>query len=326
MKDPLQAVRDAKAHANGADLVPPPTDEAPEYEPRVYTVKELVDEAVVRAKSKEKLVRCTTGHYQIDELTGGMRPGHAWVFAAESSWGKSSWLIAVADENLKRGKRVLIVSFEDPRTIYADRLLCRRAKVNAKRLRDRKLTEEEKERVSEVARMAESVPFYIEAGNVTIEKLAKQVDALARGEAIDIIAWDYLQEAKSGRRHQDERVRFRETAAIMRDIGRRCECCTIIASQVTEQTGKKYPDKNSIRESRDVANAAEHILIGFTPEENIIKDEKVLITGGTKCIKVDKSKDGQKGTVAMKWDEEGAFFKPDFPERDVDEFDNYFDE
>lgn len=312
MATAIEKIQAAKAHASGADAQPPHDDEAAD-EARVYTVKELIEEAAVRSQSKERQERGTTGHHQIDKLTGGLRPGHSWVVAAESSWGKSLFVISVADENLKRGKRVLIVSFEDPRTIYADRLLCRRAQVNALRLRDRKLTADELERVQDVARRAEPVPVYIEAGNLTIEQLARQVEGLIRTERIDLVAWDYLQEAKTGRRYQDERVRFRETAALMRSVGRRTDCCTIIVSQITEQTGKKYPDKNSVRECRDVSNAAEHILIGFTPDENLIKDGRVVVVGGTKCIKIDKSKDGVKGTVAMKWNDESACFDADMP-------------
>jgi hypothetical protein len=62
-----------------------------------------------------------------------------------------------------------------------------------------------------------------------------------------------------------------------------------------------------------VSNAAEHILIGFTPDENIVKDGRIVVVGGTKCIKVDKSKDGVKGTVAMKWNSESACFDADMP-------------
>ena len=307
-----EAVRNAKAHANGADRVPP-TNDLQESELRVYTVRDLLEEAAIRSRSKEQLDRGTTGHSVMDGLTGGLRPGHAWVVAAETSWGKTSYLVSVVDENLKRGKRALIVSFEDPRAMYADRLLCRRAGVNARRLRDRCLTVKEDDRIKEVAKAAEPLPVYIEADDQPIEILVKRVEAVIRAERIDVVAWDYLQETQTNRRYQDERVRFRETAALMRNIGRRVGCCTMILSQITEQTGKKYPDKNSVRECRDVSNAAEHILIGFIPEENIVKDGKGVVVGGTKCIKVDKSKDGIKGVVAMKWNDESACFDAVMP-------------
>src|SRR5690606_40381223 len=76
---------------------------------------------------------------------GGMRACHVtgvqtcalpiWVFGADTSWGKSSLFVSVADENLRRGKRILIVSAEDPPSLYGDRLLSRRAQVRSKERR-----------------------------------------------------------------------------------------------------------------------------------------------------------------------------------------------
>ena len=171
------------------------------------------------------------------------------------------------------------------------------------------------------------MPVYVEADEQPIEELVKRVECVIIKEGIHLVAWDYLQETQTSRRYQDERVRFRETAALMRRVGRRTDCCTLILSQITEQTGKRYPDKNSVRECRDVSNAAEHILIGFTPEENIVKDGKVVVVGGTKCIKVDKSKDGIKGVVAMKWNDESACFEAVMPTttEEVDRYDDYSD-
>ena len=314
---PIDQIRAAKAHSRGEDEQMPPVEK--DEDCRVYTVRELLEEAVVRSQMADNDSRGTTGHHQIDALTGGLRPGHGWLVAAESSWGKSSFLISVADENLKRGKKVLIVSFEDPRYLYANRLLCRRARIDAMHLRDRKLTSDEKDAVASVVRNAEPVPFYVEAMGKPIEELVVQVRKLVKDEGIYLVAWDYLQEAKTRRRYQDERVRFRETAAMMRNVGRITDCCTMILSQVTEQTGKKYPDKNSVRECRDASNAAEHILIGFTPEENIVKDDKIVVVGGTKCMKIDKSKDGETGVVALDWCKTSACFKPVMPAKPTDE-------
>lgn len=321
--DAIKKIREAKRASQQGEGPPddgfdewdptePATDkeEKPPEENRIYSVRELLEASGARAQSRERGTRGTTGHYQLDDLTGGLRPGHNWVIAAETSWGKTSLIISIADENLHRGKRVLIVSFEDPAQIYGDRLLCRRAKIDAKHLRDRRLLPLERDAMAETIRKAEDVPVYIEAGNTPIERLVQQVRRVVKRETIDIVVWDYLQEVKTERRFQDERVRFRETAAVLRDVGRELGCCTMILSQITEMTGKKYPDKNSIRESRDVANAAEHILIGYTLEEAILDDHgKPVIPIGTKCIKVDKSKDGQKGTVAMAWNEMSACFE-----------------
>ena len=126
---------------------------------------------------------------------------------------------------------------------------------------------------------------------------------------IDLVAWDYLQEFRTKERHQDERVKYREIAAQMRNVTKGANIAGLILSQITVSETKKTPDKHSIRECRDVSNAAEVVVLGFTPEADIKdSDQKVLVAAGRKCIKVDKAKDGQKRNVEMEWDHDSACF------------------
>ncbi len=101
--------------------------------PRIRTVAELLHGGQARANSKLTRAMCTTGHYRVDDATGGLKPGFVWVFGADTNWGKSSFLIMLADENIKANRRVLIVSAEDDEKLYGDRLLVRRSRVNADR-------------------------------------------------------------------------------------------------------------------------------------------------------------------------------------------------
>ena len=115
------------------------TKPAAQLVPRVHTVRDLLTGARKRVSEMSKEDICTTGHYKLDKITGGIRKGFCWLFGADTSFGKSSWLISVADENILDDKRVMIVSSEDTEEIYGDRLMIRRAQVDAMRFRDRKL-------------------------------------------------------------------------------------------------------------------------------------------------------------------------------------------
>lgn len=278
--------------------------------PRVLSVKELLAASMERALVSRKTDRCTTGHYRLDSITGGFRPGFVWVFGADTSWGKSSFLISIVDENLKAGKRVLIVSSEDTEEVYGDRLMVRRAQVNAQRFRDQRLTREEMARVTGVASSGEQVPVFIDARRWPVELLAQHLDRVIKEQRIDLVAFDYLQEFQSRRRWQDERVKFREIASVMRHVVKSNKRSGIIFSQLTISTETKVPNKHNIRESRDVSNAAEAILIGFEPEQDVTdKTGQVLVAAGTKCVLVDKIKNGPRGAkVPLQWDAETASF------------------
>src|SRR5690348_15026539 len=139
--------------------------------PRVLTVSDLLVASVMKLK-EPRGSQCKTGHYQLDMITGGLRPGFSWLFGATTSWGKSSWLVSVADENIKAGKRVLIVSSEDTEEVYGDRLMVRRSGVDASRYRDGKLHDHELDKIKEVLRTAEELPVFCDARRYPVEDLA----------------------------------------------------------------------------------------------------------------------------------------------------------
>lgn len=285
-------------------LAPSPAD------PKVLTVKDLLDASAERALKRAPSLACTTGVSRLDDATGGLRPGHVWVFGADTNWGKSSFLIMVADENMAKGKRVLIVSAEDDASLYGDRLMVRRSRINAKRYRDRRLTPDEMDRVTDTVAAARPDPVFLDARGKSAEHVAEQVKWAIQQHGIDLVCYDYLQEFRSKRKHQDRRNEVSEVAATLREAVKTSGKTGIIFSQITVSAEKKYPDKHSIRESRDVSNAAEVIILGFTPTEDIKRPDGSLVAlAGVKCALVDKAKDGIKGAVPLDWNEELAAFE-----------------
>lgn len=279
--------------------------------PRVYTVREIMTSARERAFSAAQVDFCTTGHYKLDDITGGIRGGYCWLFGADTSFGKTAWLVQVVDENLAKGKRPMIVSSEDTKDMYGARLLIRRSRCDAKAFRDKKLDKYEKDRVLEVERKGLPQPVFIDARKWAIEDLEPHLAKIIREEGIDFIAWDYVQEFKSKRRWQDERVKYREIAKIQRNLAKDQGKSSLIFSQLTMDKDVKIPTRANIRECRDLANASEVILIGFEPNQNITnKNGYVVIPSGTKCIYVDKVKDGPRGAkVPLPWDKRSATFE-----------------
>jgi replicative DNA helicase len=162
--------------------------------PRVVTLSDMLTGARERVFAKEERKFCTTGHYRLDAITGGIRGGYTWLIGADTSFGKSSWLIALTDINIDMGKRVLIVSSEDAEELYADRLMVRRAGVNAARFRDHQLTGEEIDLVLEAEKLAKPVPVYVDARRWAIEDLIPHLKTIIREQKIDVVAFDYVQE------------------------------------------------------------------------------------------------------------------------------------
>lgn len=277
--------------------------------PRVYTVKDLLDASVVKLK-EAKGNHLSTGHKELDMITGGFRPGFTWLFGATTSWGKSSFLVQITDDAIHAGKRVLIVSSEDTEEVYGDRLMVRRARVDAMRYRDKRLEPAEFNRVADVATKAEELPVFVDARRYPVEDLAGHLTNIIREHKIDLVAFDYVQEFRSKRRFQDERVKFREIASVLRHVTKDAKIAGIIFSQLTTSENTKMPTRDNIRESRDMAHAAEVIVLGFQPEKPIDMGGGKFIAVGTKCLFIDKVKNGPRNRiVTLEWNESLASFE-----------------
>lgn len=279
--------------------------------PRILTVQDLLRGS--RENSTKKLAHAsvTTGNHHLDHITGGMLPGFVWVFGADTSWGKSSFLVMLADENIKRGRRVLIVSAEDSEKIYGDRLMLRRSRISADRLRKRSVQPDEMTKMLAVEANAEDAPVFLDARGRGVEWVARHVKSIIKEQEIDLVAYDYLQAFDNEQRQQDRRNQITYIARVLTDITKSLDRTGIIFSQLTIEKGKAIPDKHSIRESRDVSNAAEVVLLGFTPEKPITASNGDLIAAaGQRCLFVDKCKNGPRGAILeMPWDPESACFE-----------------
>lgn len=283
-----------------------------EEEPRVFTVREMIQVVHKRLISNEKPVMWTSGHWKVDVMTGGLRPDSGWVIGAASNWGKSTWLIAMCDENMRASVNPtvpLIVSGEDSEELYAQRLLARRARVNALRLRDNQLRPDEHKRVCSVLNKSEPKPHYLDGRGVTFERLLRQMVSLIKQHNIKIVALDYIQEFRTKQKYESERVMFREIARMYRHTMKRYGVASVVMTQVTAPQQGKAPNKDNIRECKDIGHGAEVIGMGWEPDEDVQdKNGRVLYEAKSKLLLLDKTKSGLKGHVELEWDPVSACF------------------
>lgn len=282
-----------------------------EEEPRCFTVKEMLAVVHKRITSKEDPVMWTTGHWKVDLMTGGLRPQSGWVVGGASSWGKSSFIVALADENMRgwRNPTVpLIVSAEDSEETYGERLLARRARVNALRLRDNCLRPDEHQRVCAVLAKAEPKPHYLDARGVLFERLLRQISGMVKEHGIQIVILDYIQECRTKQKYESERVMFREIAKTFRHSMKRLGVASVILTQLTNPEPGKAPTKDHIRECKDIGHGAEVVALGWETAADVTGANGELYPAQSKFLMLDKTKSGRKGAVSLEWDSVSACF------------------
>lgn len=228
------------------------------------------------------------GWAELDHWTGGIRRGHVWAFGAPTNWGKSAFLLAVADRWLRHHKApVLYLSCEDAPNILASRLMARRARVSGADLRDHSLDVEARARVNSAAGESEELEWLVDGRGVDVAQLVGTVRARMRADGVRLVLVDYLQCIRSDRYAQDRRAQINHISRELTTVIKTEGGAGILASQLTDE---------NLRESRDLEHAAEVVIIGRQEERD-----------GPRSLWLKKNKTGRKGAVIpVAWDDQAG--------------------
>ncbi len=190
------------------------------------------------------------------------------------------------------------MSWEDPKLLYARRLLARRTKISATRLREYRVDAADEHEIMVAAQNAERDPFFLVANGKAVERVASDIRALCESEGIGVVIVDYLQAIPCEKRIQDRRNEITYIARTLTDVIKNCNAAGLMFSQIKRQPKKgEKPTMHDLKESGDIENAAENVFMGYQRED------------GTPAIVCEKAKDGMKGReYELVWDSKACCF------------------
>jgi hypothetical protein len=245
------------------------------------------------------LARCTT-----EKPIGGFRRGMVTVLGAPTSWGKSSLAILAAEACLAAGKRVLLVSGEDTDDTYGARIMSRRARVNAVAIRDNKVTPDDVHRMMASLNDAEADPFFVNGIGKPAEKMGEAIRLICAKRDLDLVIVDYLQAFSCTRRCPDRRVEVTHIARTFIEAIKVSGSSGLILSQLKRMEDNKRPDMHDLKESGDLENMAEHVIIGSIQRPK--EDADTKIDEWRRFIAVEKNKDGPRLSSPLELEFEAA--------------------
>lgn len=301
-------------------------DESEPATPR--TMAELLGAVLAKAQTGLKDVGVDACHGKLNRLLAGFRPKMITVLGARTSFGKSSYAIMVADEAMRRGDGVLLVSAEDGEETYGQRFMARRARVNAFNLRANNCKPGELERMGKWAERAETVPFFVDAVGKPAEWIAATIREQCQLREVKLVIIDYVQRIGTTKRTQDKRTEITHAVSIISDAVKASGAGGLFLSQLKRLDGNavREPTMHDLKESGDIENMAEHVVLGWVTEQsngegNAPRRERFL--------KMEKNKDGPVDTRAMAipFDETTASFSiAADDETPPDDYDEHFED
>lgn len=311
--DPIDEEREAiQAEAN-----PETTDDEPARKWRVVYVQDACRELLDVIGSGRSVGGCTLGHYELDAAIGMVRPEHVVGLGAGTSWGKSSAAIMATDENQQLGNNVLIIGTEDAEGMYARRMLQRRGRINAIRMRDNRCTPAELGKAASAVAAMRNDPFLLPAIGMKGEQLALAIRDLVPALNIKLVIVDYIQRVRLQKRTQDRRNEVTLAAEMLADAIKLTGAGGVILSQLKRMPKGQRPTMEDLKESGDLENMCEHVIVGWRQDEVDDRGNEYE----ARYVSLEKNKDGPAGgELELPFDKATASFLT--VKRPIDAFDD----
>ena len=256
-----------------------------------------------------------SGFTDLDRLTLGFQPSELIIVAARPSMGKTAFTLNIAQYVAIEAKTpVAIFSLEMGRESLVQRMLASEGYIDAQRLRNGKLTNDDFTKLTRAAGLLGSAPIWVDdtAGITTLE-IRSRARRLKTENDIGLLIIDYLQLIQGP---TDSENRTQEISYISRSLkilARELKIPVVALSQLSrapeQRTGEnRRPQLSDLRESGAIEQDADVVMFLFRPEyyEGNLDErgepkrlaDGTPIEGLTECI-VGKQRNGPTDTIRL---------------------------
>jgi replicative DNA helicase len=266
---------------------------------------------------KGEMTGVTSGFKDLDALTWGFQRQEMIILAARPSMGKTSLALNMAESAAMplRGEPVgvLIFSLEMSSAQLALRMLCSRARVNMKLLRDGLLSKngEEQARLLSAADQFSKAPIFIDDSSaLSIMQLRAKARRIHARHPLGFIVVDYLQLLAPTDSKMPREQQVAEASRGLKALAKELNLPVVVLSQLNRSSEKenRTPKLADLRESGSIEQDADVVLMLARPKD---ADEKFQVAADSAELIVAKQRNGPVGELKL------TFL------RDITRFENY---
>jgi replicative DNA helicase len=272
------------------------------------SMKDMVNEAITGIEKlvalKGSITGLSTGFPELDRMTNGMHEGEMFVIAARPSMGKTALAMNIAEHVALDGEKpVAVFSLEMSAHQLVQRLLCSRARVNAKKLRDGFIGKADMMSLGSTASILSKAKIFIDdTPGLSILELRAKARRLRNRERIELIVIDYLQ-------------LIQEISYGIKALAKELKIPVIVLAQLNrnpeQRTGgtKGRPRLSDLRESGTIEQDADLVGLLIRDKYYAEDDETKKEAAGKATLIIAKQRNGPTGDVPLTFLEEFTRFE-----------------
>lgn len=261
----------------------------------VATVREAV-EGVYRQIDRNlaggsALTGNPTGFREIDAKSGGLQKSDLVVIAAETSMGKTSLAIKMV---MSAGCGVAFYSMEMKKEQIAARMMAIESGIPPNEILYGQLPPVKLARVDEtVSRVLDREVYFDDRSTSNVDVILTSIRSMKLKYGISGVVIDYLQILNVNMKGSTKEQQMADVARRLKNLAKELDVWIIALSQLNRDSQNPQPSLNRLRDSGQIAEAADVVILIYRPEvygKQYPQPFRNAVTGGTAMLDVAKGR------------------------------------
>ena len=260
--------------------------------------------------NNEGLNGITTGFNSVDKFTGGWQETDLVIIGGASSMGKTSLALAFAFNSAFIGESpTCLFSYEMSSKQLLSRLISSDTGIDNKWILKGTLDQNELIKIHESVGRIEGIPLYVdECSSSSLKYLLNRIRQYVITKKVKLFMVDYLQLVTNDKKGRSREQEVSEVARSLKNIAKELNITIIALTQLNRGVGQRSESRPTIadlRESGEIEQAADMVVLVYRPEYYGIKeDEDGQSTEGLAEIIFAKGRNVGTGVLGLRFQRE----------------------
>jgi replicative DNA helicase len=238
-------------------------------EEKIRTLKDATEDVIgiINDNIKGKTRGVKTGFTELDRHTGGLHPGDFTIIAARESMGKTSFALNIAKNVASHGAKVAFYSLEMNDVQLTSRIISSVSGLSSKEILYRSMSNEMiKEFDKGVGKIQDLEIYFDDRSTSSIDTIVQSIRKMVFKYGISIVFIDYLQTIPMTSKVSSKEQFIGHMAHRLKNLAEELNIGITALSQLNRQNGDNPPALSDLRESGQIAEAADNVMLLYRPE------------------------------------------------------------
>lgn len=254
--------------------------------------------------NRDGITGIPTGLDELDRLTAGFQPGELTILAGRPAMGKTAVSLCMALTAAQAGAKVVYYSIEMTGERLMDRWIIGKTGISPERWRGGTTTKEEERKIAESITFFKHLPIKVDDNPaMSMDYIYSRTRLLCQKGECDAIYIDYLQLADTKAGKYNNRVTdIGEATRKAKLMAKKLGIPVVLLSQLnrkSEEKEDKRPELANLRESGNIEQDADMVILIHNPEKAGLKQEERsgYPVEGLGILIVAKNRNGKTGDI-----------------------------